>query len=70
MVGVGAKGKYSVLARVSIVNYYGEVLLDRFVKSRREITDYRTQFSGITPELLINGNYFIIFVYPIIFEPC
>lgn len=59
MVGVGEKGKHSVLARVSIVNYYGEVLLDRFVKSRREITDYRTQFSGITPELLTNGNYLL-----------
>ncbi|CAB4439703.1 unnamed protein product [Rhizophagus irregularis] len=58
MVGVGEKGKHSVLARVSIVNYYGEVLLDRFVKSRREITDYRTQFSGITPELLTNASEF------------
>ncbi|RIA83120.1 hypothetical protein C1645_834293 [Glomus cerebriforme] len=58
MVGIGEKGKYSSLARVSIVNYYGEVLLDKFVKPTREITDYRTKFSGITPELLANANEF------------
>ena len=59
MVGVGEKGKTSALARVSIVNYYGEVLLDKFVKIRRKITDYRTPYSGITPESLTDGNVFI-----------
>ena len=63
MVGVGEKGKISALARVSIVNYYGEVLLDRFVKSTKEITDYRTQFSGITPELLANGTVIICYKF-------
>ncbi|CAG8509949.1 3919_t:CDS:2 [Funneliformis caledonium] len=58
MVGVGEKGKTSVLARVSIVNYYGEILLDKFVKITRRITDYRTKFSGITPESLINAIEF------------
>ena len=56
MVGIGLRGKYSSLARVSIVNYYGEVILNKFVKPTREITDYRTRFSGITPELLEDGN--------------
>lgn len=58
MVGVGEKGKSSALARVSIVNFYGEVILNKYVKPTREITDYRTEFSGITPELLVNGNYY------------
>ena len=72
MVGAGEKGKSSVLARVSIVNYYGEVLLDRFVKPTKEITDYRTQFSGITPELLANGKSFIIscFIHHNLIESC
>jgi RNA exonuclease 4 len=53
MVGVGKDGKTSVLARVSIVNYHGVVLLDEYVLPLERVTDYRTQVSGITPELLL-----------------
>ncbi|CAG8623656.1 4860_t:CDS:2 [Acaulospora morrowiae] len=56
MVGAGVKGKTSMLARVSIINYHGETLIDKFVKPTEEVTDYRTQFSGITPHLLENGE--------------
>ncbi|CAO1617020.1 unnamed protein product [Parajaminaea phylloscopi] len=47
MVGVGPKGSESVLARVSIVNWHGHVLLDRFVRPMEKVTDYRTWVSGI-----------------------
>ncbi|CAH1796571.1 unnamed protein product [Owenia fusiformis] len=55
MVGVGENGKDSVLARVSIVNQFGQCLYDEYVKSREPITDYRTHVSGITPECLEKG---------------
>lgn len=41
------------LARVSIVNYYGHVLMDKYViPEGDQITNYRTWVSGITPEKL------------------
>ena len=47
MVGVGPRGSRSVLARVSIVNWHGHVVLDRFVKPKELVTDYRTWVSGV-----------------------
>lgn len=47
MVGVGKDGKENALARVSLVNYAGDVLYDKFVKVHEEVVDYRTQWSGI-----------------------
>ncbi|EGG09287.1 uncharacterized protein MELLADRAFT_47550 [Melampsora larici-populina 98AG31] len=58
MVGVGPNGSESVLARVSIVNYYGAVLLDSYVSPKEKVTDYRTWVSGITPEHLANASSF------------
>ena len=55
MVGVGIEGKESSLARVSLVNYYGAVQLDEFVRQREHVVDYRTAFSGIRPKDLIRG---------------
>ena len=49
MVGVGADGKDSALARVSIVDFFGKVLLDEYVRPSERITDYRTWVSGIRP---------------------
>lgn len=57
MVGVGPEGRESSLARVSIANYYGHVLLDAFVRQRERVVDYRTQWSGIRPKDMINGTY-------------
>ncbi|CAJ0894193.1 7368_t:CDS:2 [Entrophospora sp. SA101] len=45
MVGVGYNGIISELARVSIVNYYGVTLMDKYVKPKQKVTDYRTQFT-------------------------
>lgn len=52
MVGVGEGGEQSVLARVSIVNFHGHIILDQYVLPRERVTDYRTHVSGITPKLL------------------
>lgn len=46
MVGVGASDT-SALARVSLTDWYGRVLYDKFVKPRGRVTNYRTWVSGI-----------------------
>lgn len=51
-VGTGFKGKNSELARVSIVNYYGYPVLDLYVKPLNRVTDWRTKWSGITPDMM------------------
>ena len=48
MVGTGAFGKDSILARVSIVNSKGQVLYSRFVIPSEPVTDFRTKITGIT----------------------
>ena len=55
MVGVGPDGADSALARVSLVNYHGQVVLDRHVKPVEKITDYRTHVSGIEPHHLVGA---------------
>lgn len=52
MVGVGPDGTDSALARVSLVNFHGAVLLDCYVKPQEAVTDYRTHVSGIEPKHL------------------
>ncbi|XP_016974539.1 RNA exonuclease 4 [Drosophila rhopaloa] len=59
MVGVGHNGQDDMLARVSIVNRVGHVLLDKHVKPRKEVTDYRTSVSGIRPQDIANGEDFV-----------
>jgi len=49
MVGVGEDGVESALARVSIVNFHGHLVLDKFVKPNEKVTDFRTHVSGIRP---------------------
>ncbi|EDW70390.1 RNA exonuclease 4 [Drosophila virilis] len=58
MVGVGFNGQDDMLARVSIVNKVGEVLLDKHVKPREPVTDYRTSISGIRPHDIENAEEF------------
>lgn len=52
MVGVGPDGVESALARVSMVNFHGMMILDRFVRPKERVTDYRTHVSGIQPWML------------------
>ncbi|PSK37664.1 hypothetical protein C7M61_003371 [Candidozyma pseudohaemuli] len=47
-VGIGDNDE-SALARVSIVNYYGVLLLDTFVKPQGRVTNWRTWVSGVAP---------------------
>jgi RNA exonuclease 4 len=47
MVGIHEKGSESTVARISLVNYHGHVLLDTFVQPREKVTDYRTWVSGV-----------------------
>lgn len=57
MVGVGPEGSESTLARVSIVNYHGTTVMDKFVRPRERVTDYRTWVSGVREEDLRNGQW-------------
>jgi len=57
MVGVGPMGEESTLARVSVVNYFGAVLLDEFVRQKERVTDWRTQWSGIRAKDMTNGDF-------------
>ena len=48
MVGIGKNGRISALARVSVTDWNGNVLLDTFVKVPTKVTDFRTQWSGVS----------------------
>lgn len=50
MVGVGPGGLDSALARVSVINFDNEIVLDTYVRVEEEVIDYRTFVSGIRPE--------------------
>ena len=50
MVGIGPGGRKSALARVCIIDYNAQILLDTFVKVQEPVTDYRTFVSGIRKE--------------------
>jgi RNA exonuclease 4 len=52
MVGVGQNGKQSSLARVTLIAWNGDIIMDEYVQQQEEVTDYRTFVSGITPEML------------------
>lgn len=58
MVGVGLNGTDDMLARVSIVNQKGNVLLDKYVKPTEPVVDYRTKYSGIRPQDIVNAEDF------------
>jgi RNA exonuclease 4 len=58
MVGLGPMGSESALARVSLVNYHGHILLDTFVQPRERVTDWRTWVSGVRESDLIGAPEF------------
>ena len=62
MVGVGIDASESSLARVSLVNYHGTVILDEYVKQRKRVVDYRTRWSGIRASDLINGMSLVVWI--------
>jgi RNA exonuclease 4 len=58
MVGTGPNGSQSVLARVSLVNYHGHILVDSFVKPKERVTDWRTWVSGVRASDMIDAKSF------------
>lgn len=56
MVGVGYGGHRSSLARVCIVDWDGNTVLDLYVQQHQQVTDYRTFVSGITEEHISSAN--------------
>ncbi|KAI7870967.1 hypothetical protein BDF14DRAFT_1766826 [Spinellus fusiger] len=46
----------SALARVTLIDEDGTVLLDEVVKPDEPVMDYLTHYSGITPEILANAH--------------
>ena len=61
MVGVGENGKDSIVARVSLVNQYGDCIYDKYVIPTEPVTDYRTNVSGVRPEDLKKSNNAVSF---------
>jgi RNA exonuclease 4 len=49
MVGVG-EGNESSVARVTVIDWYGKVLLDEHIQQTKRVTDYRTFVSGVTKD--------------------
>lgn len=56
MVGTGPKGRFSQLARCSVVSYDGDVVYDKFIKPSVPVTDHRTRWSGIRHRDLVNAT--------------
>jgi len=52
MVGTGRNGERSSLARVTLIDWEGNALIDTYVVQKLPVTDYRTFISGITKENL------------------
>ena len=53
MVGIGPKGTTSELARLSAIDFLtGELLIDTLVQPLCAVTDWRTQWSGITVQAM------------------
>lgn len=46
----------SSLARVSLINYDGELILDAFVRQKERVTDYRTFVSGVRAEDVVGAR--------------
>lgn len=58
MVGTGPKGHVSSLARCSVVSYNGDVLYDEYIRPPCQIVDYRTRWSGIKKQHMVNATPF------------
>jgi RNA exonuclease 4 len=54
-VGVGEAGEKHACARVCVVGSSGEILLHTWVNPGEEVTDYREELTGATPEKLADA---------------
>ncbi|XP_050215607.1 RNA exonuclease 4 [Mercurialis annua] len=59
MVGIGQANK-SALGRITLVNQWGNVIFDEFVRPIERVTDFRTAISGIRPQHLKKAKAFPI----------
>lgn len=57
-VGVGPEGTESALARVSLVNYYGHIVFDSFVRPLEKVSDWRTWVSGVSAKDMVSAITF------------
>jgi RNA exonuclease 4 len=58
MVGKGPGGLIDQLARVTIINYDGLIVYDKYVLPLEPITDYRSSVSGCRPEHFLHATEF------------
>lgn len=58
---VGVESNDDALARVSIINYNGHVLMDKYVRPDKRVTDFRSWVSGVHPWHLKEENGAISF---------
>ncbi|CAA7402551.1 unnamed protein product [Spirodela intermedia] len=47
MVGVGSQGTKSAIGRIALVNAWGNVVYDEYVRPLERVVDFRTRISGI-----------------------
>ncbi|THV05266.1 hypothetical protein K435DRAFT_895306 [Dendrothele bispora CBS 962.96] len=55
-VGVGPGGTTSMLARIVIVDFQGQTILDTYVQPTMKVTDYRTAQTGIESQHLYSRS--------------
>ncbi|KAK4439149.1 RNA exonuclease 4 [Sesamum alatum] len=58
MVGVSLLGNKSALGRVTLVNKWGNVIYDEYVRPVEYVVDFRTEISGIRPSDLRKAKNF------------
>ncbi|KAJ4980910.1 hypothetical protein NE237_031747 [Protea cynaroides] len=58
MVGVSSEGTKSALGRVTLVNAWGNIVYDEYVRPVEHVVDFRTQISGIRPCDLRKAKHF------------
>lgn len=58
MVGVSSVGNRSALGRVTLVNQWGNVIYDEYVRPVERVVDFRTKISGIRPQHLKKAKDF------------
>ncbi|KAG0456467.1 hypothetical protein HPP92_024255 [Vanilla planifolia] len=59
MVGVSTHGTKSALGRVTLVNTWGNVVYDEYVRPLEYVVDFRTKISGIRPSNLKKAKNFM-----------
>ncbi|KAL3943153.1 MAG: hypothetical protein SGBAC_002755 [Bacillariaceae sp.] len=52
MVGIGEKGRISSAAWITMIDWFGNILVDAYIAQEEPVTDYRTEISGITEQNL------------------